>query len=77
MATRLSQLEIQEITRLLEQGKALPEKYRDVLFVDRQLHSEDTTAGNPEPVALAESPVEPRLPQSNETNSTSPLCQHE
>ena len=71
MATRLSQLEIPEITRLLEQGKALPEKYRDVLFVDRQLHSEDTTAGNPEPVALAESPVEPRLPQSNETNSTS------
>jgi hypothetical protein len=44
MATCLSQSEIQEITRLLEQGKALPEKYRDILFDDRQLPSENFTA---------------------------------
>src|ERR1035438_5182264 len=70
MAPILSQSEIQEITRLLEQGTALPEKYRDVLFVDQKLHSEDSTAGNPELAALAERPVEPPKPQSNETNST-------
>jgi HJR/Mrr/RecB family endonuclease len=70
MATRLSQSEIQEITRLLEQGKVLPEKYRDVLFVDQQIRSENSTAGNPEPAALAERPVEPPQPESNKTNST-------
>jgi hypothetical protein len=52
MAPVLSQSEIQEITRLLEHGKALPEKYRDVLFVEQQLHSEDSTPANPEPTAL-------------------------
>jgi len=71
MATRLSQSEIQEITRLLEQGKALPEKYRDVLFVDQQPPPEDSTAAaNPEPLSSAEHPDEPPQAQSAEANST-------
>jgi hypothetical protein len=69
MAPVLSQSEIQEITRLLEQGKALPEKYRDVLFVEQQLHSEDSTPANPERTALAERPADPTQPESNEMNS--------
>jgi hypothetical protein len=70
MTSRLSQSELQEITRLLEQGKALPEKYRDVLFVDQQLNSEDSTPPNPEPTALEERPIEAPQPNPNETNST-------
>lgn len=55
MANRLSQSEIQEITRLLEMGKALPEKYRNILFIDQT---------QPEPqTATPEHPVQP-LPQS-------------
>lgn len=69
MAPVLSQSEIQEITRLLEQGKALPEKYRDILFVERQLRFEDSSAGNAEPTALTERPIEPPQPQSIETNT--------
>ncbi|HUB52276.1 MAG TPA: restriction endonuclease [Terracidiphilus sp.] len=67
MATRLSQLEIQEITRLLEQGKALPEKFRDILFADQQLSSEDSiVAANPEPLSPAERTVETPQAQSDE-----------
>ena len=69
MAPVLSQSEIQEIIRLLEQGNALPEKYRDILFVERQLRFEDSTAGNVEPMALAEQPIEPPQPQAIETNT--------
>lgn len=71
MAPVLSQSEIQEITRLMEQGKALPEKYRDILFGDRQLSFEDTTPGEPEPTAPAGRPVEPEQPQRIETNTAS------
>jgi hypothetical protein len=61
MAPPLSQSEIQEITRLLEQGKALPEKYRDILFVDQQSKpSEESTTGRE-----AERTVEPPQLQSN------------
>jgi hypothetical protein len=72
MASPLSQAEIQEITQLLEQGKALPEKYRDVLFVDQQLPTEHTTATvTPEPMPHAECPPEEPQYQSNETTSAS------
>jgi len=69
MAPVLSQSEIQEITRLLERGKALPEKYRDILFVERQLRFEDSTTGNAEPTAFVERPIEPPQPQSIEANT--------
>lgn len=53
MAPPLSQSEIQEITRLLEQGKALPDKYREILFVDR--------------IQPAEAPSSPLQPPPNAT----------
>jgi len=59
MAPLLSQSEIQEITRLLELGKALPEKYRDILFLDQQLPPEySTAAASPEPKTPTERPVQ-------------------
>ncbi len=70
MAPLLNQSEIQEITRLLEHGKALPEKYRDVLFVDQQPHSQDSTPADPGPTALTERPNKPPLAQFSETDST-------
>jgi HJR/Mrr/RecB family endonuclease len=69
MASRLSQSEIQEITRLLEQGIALPEKYRDVLFAGQQLRSEGAAVGSPKPAGLAACPVEPPQLQPDETGS--------
>jgi len=70
MATRLSQLEIQEITQLLEQGKALPEKYRHALFVDQQVPTLETTAAaSPEPVAPLDVSSKPTLLQSKGANS--------
>ena len=35
MALRLSDNEIRDITRLLEQGKPLPDEYRFLLFEDK------------------------------------------
>ena len=70
MAPVLSQAEILEITRLLEQGKALPEKYREVLFVDRQFRSEEHTAGSREQSGLAAAPFAPPTVQSSEPNTT-------
>jgi HJR/Mrr/RecB family endonuclease len=61
MATRLSPLEIEEIKWLLEQGKALPEKYREILFTD-QLPVKDSTS--------EERTIEPPLAQANEEASS-------
>jgi HJR/Mrr/RecB family endonuclease len=63
MATPLGQLEIQEIARLLEQGKALPDKYRDILFVDQQ------PAAAPQQAAPEKSPTEAPPPLSEDTRS--------
>jgi hypothetical protein len=71
MAPPLSQSEIQEITRLLEHGKPLPEKYRDILFVDQQIPSEDPPASaNPEPPSPAEHPLDEPLQTPSDENST-------
>lgn len=67
---RLSRLEIQEITRLLAQGEALPERYRDALFFDRHHTLDDgAVVGDPETLASAGYPIESPLHESDRPDS--------